>query len=125
MNKQTVTRNTEPVSHAAQRIISILFGVIEVLLAFRLIFKGLGANPGNVFVKFIYSVTKYIVKLFEGIFSPLKTTGVETKAVLEPATLIAMIVIGLIAWLVFNLMTPRKSNSVERTEYSGQDNPKK
>ena len=125
MNKQTVTRNTEPVSHAAQRIVSILFAVIEVLLAFRLIFKGLGANPGNAFVKFIYSVTKSIVKLFEGIFSPLKTTGAETKAIFEPATLIAMIIVALIAWLVFSLMTPRKSNSVERTEYSGQDNPKK
>ena len=121
MNKQTVTRNTEPSSHAAQRIVSILFAVIEVLLAFRLIFKGLGANPGNSFVKFIYSVTKYIVKIFEGIFSPLKTSGAETKAILEPATLIAMIVVALIGWLVFNLMTPRKSNSVERTEYSGQD----
>lgn len=121
MKKQTETRGIEAKGISAQRIVGILFGIVEIFLAFRLVFKGLGANPENVFVKGIYDITQFIVGLFEGIFSQFKTSGAETTAVLEPATLIAMLVIALIAWLVLKLMTPHKSSSVERTEYSEHD----
>jgi heme/copper-type cytochrome/quinol oxidase subunit 4 len=118
MTKQTETRNTEPENHTAKRIVGVVFAVVEVILAFRLVFKGLGANPTNGFVRGIYGVTQPLVGIFEGIFSRGTTSGAETTAVLEPATLIVMVVIALIAWGVLKLMTPHTGAHVERTEYT-------
>lgn len=121
MTRQTEMRNTEPENHSAKRIVGVIFAIIEVILAFRLIFKGLGANPANVFVRGIYGITQFLVGIFEGIFSRVTTSGAETTAVFEPATLIAMVVIALIAWGVLKLMTPHTGTRVERTEYREHD----
>ena len=118
ISKQTETLNTKQESHTAQRIVGIFFGVIEVTLAFRLIFKLLGANPENGFVQGMYAFTHFFTGFFEGIFSRATTRGAETTAVFEPATLIAMVVIAVIAWVVLKLITPRIGNLVERTEYT-------
>lgn len=124
MTRQTVTKNTFGNNQFASRLFAILFGVVESLLAFRLIFKLLGANPENGFVSGIYSITKPVVSIFEGIFSSASTEGLETTSVLEPGTLIAMIIVALIAWIVFKLITPRNSSHVEKTEYSSVDHHK-
>jgi len=94
MIKKTEIRNTEPTSDSSKRIVGILFAVVEVFLAFRLVFKGFGANSDNGFVSAIYSVTQFMVGFFEGIF-PQLSTGEQTGGVLEPATFIAIIVIAL------------------------------
>jgi len=122
MTKQTETRNANPENYTAQRFVVAIFSVIEIILAFRLVFKLMGANPTSGFVQGIYSVTQFIVGIFEGIFSRVTTTGAETKAVFEPATLIAMVVIALIAWVVLKLMPPRVGTRVEKTEYTQHDN---
>ena len=122
MTKQVETRNTKHDNNTAQRVSGIIFAVIEVFLAFRLIFKLLGANPDNGFVRGIYAITQVLVGIFEGIFSKVTTTGVETKAILEPATLIAMVVVALIAWGVSKLITPRSFNRVESTQFTEHDN---
>jgi hypothetical protein len=125
MARQIVTRNTYDNKQTSSRLFAILFGIIESLLAFRLIFRLLGANPENGFVSGIYSVTKPIVSVFQGIFSGMVSDGLETTSVFEPGTLIAMIVVALIAWLIFKLITPRESNRVEKTEYSQTDGQNK
>lgn len=128
VTRQTETLSTQPKSHTAKRVVGVIFGLIEIILAFRLIFKLLGANPENGFIKGIYNITQFFVGLFEGIFSKLTTSGVETKAIFEPATLIAIVVIAVIAWVVLKLMTPSKGTRVERTEFTGRtgpDNPQK
>lgn len=51
MTKETETYKTKQVSNIVQRIIYTNFGVISAVLAFRLIFKLLGANSENVFVR--------------------------------------------------------------------------
>ncbi len=43
------------------------------------------------------------------------TRETETTAILEPATLIAMVVIALIFWVVRKFITPRSSNCFEST----------
>ncbi len=125
MNKQNETRVTKPESNTARRIVGTIFGVIEILLAFRLIFKLLGANPDNGFVQGIYQVTQYIVGIFEGIFSRSATEGAETTAIFEPATLISMVVVALIAWAILKLMAPRTGTHVERTETTAHDHQTK
>ena len=121
MTRQTETRNIKHDSNTAQRVTGIVFTVIEVFLAFRLIFKLLGANPDNGFVRGIYAITQFLVGIFEGIFSKVTAAGLEYKAVLEPATLIAMIVIALIAWGVSKMITPRSFNRVESTRVMEHD----
>jgi ABC-type Co2+ transport system permease subunit len=100
-------QKTKQKSHIAQSIVGAIFGVIEAILAFRLIFKLLGANPENVFVNGIYTVTQPFVGIFEGIFPQISIKG---TAGVEPATLIAMAVIILLSWAVMKIITPRTGN---------------
>lgn len=97
-------------------IIYYIFGILEALLGFRLIFKLLGANPGSAFVSIIYDLTGIFLAPFIGIFRSAVTNGIETKAVLEPTTVIAMIVYALIAYglvkLIVIFKTPK--NPIER-----------
>ena len=44
-----------------------ILGLISAVMAFRLVFKLLGANPENAFVCGIYAFTQPIVGVFEGI----------------------------------------------------------
>jgi hypothetical protein len=79
-------------------IIYFLFGLVEILLVFRLVFKLSGANPVSSFVSSIYSLTEIFIAPFAGIFRQATTPGVETTAVLEPATLVAIVVYAVFAW---------------------------
>ncbi len=116
MEKKFETRNTVSEGNMGKRIVMLIFSFIEVLLAFRFVFKLTGANPGNAFVKGLYDVTQIFVGIFQGIFSTSTTTGAETKAIFEPGTLIAIIVVALIAWFVMKLMSQNTSGQVKRTE---------
>jgi uncharacterized membrane protein HdeD (DUF308 family) len=87
-----------------QKIVYYILGVLEVLLAFRLIFKLLGANPLSPFVSFIYSLTQIFVYPFTGIFPTAVTKGLEAQAILESTTIIAMIVYAVIAWGIVKLI---------------------
>ena len=62
--KETLSNKTE--SHAAKNIVATIFGLAEIILAFRLIFKLLGANPDNGFVKAIYNISQFFCRTFRG-----------------------------------------------------------
>ncbi|MGB4659653.1 MAG: hypothetical protein WBI07_10755 [Mobilitalea sp.] len=89
----------------ANKIIYYILGILEVLFAFRLVFKVLGANAESGFVSIIYSITGLFLTPFTAIFRSATTQGIETKAVLEPSTIIAMIVYALIAWGLAKLIS--------------------
>jgi len=86
-----------------RKIVFYILGIFEIFFAFRLIFKLLGANPGSSFVALIYTISGAFLAPFSGIFRVAVTNGIETESVLEPATIIAMIVYGLIAYGVVRL----------------------
>ncbi len=97
-----------------RRIIYYSFGVLEVLFAFRLVFKVLGANSQGAFVSIIYSITQIFLAPFTGIFRMATTDGIETKSVLEPTLIIAMVVYTLLAWGIVKLieiMSNRKDSN--------------
>ncbi|HBW34444.1 MAG TPA: YggT family protein [Desulfosporosinus sp.] len=96
--------NTDPKNLQAKRVVYYILGVLEVLLAFRLIFKLLGANPQSPFVSFIYSVSQAFLIPFNGIFRSAVTKGIEAQSVLEPTTIIAMIVYAIMAWGIVKLI---------------------
>lgn len=118
MNNNQETRHTTTEGNMGKRIILVIFSLVEVLLAFRFFFKLIGANASNVFVNGIYSFTQFFVGIFEGIFSTATTPGAETEAIFEPATLIAIIVVALIAWAIMKLMPTSSTSQVQKSQVS-------
>lgn len=93
------------------QIIWYILGVIEVILAFRVLLKLLGANAGNGFTSFIYAISNPLALPFAGIL------GISNVAqlVLEWSTLIAMAVYGVIAYglvALFQLIKPTDQEEV-------------
>ncbi|MDH7566294.1 MAG: YggT family protein [Clostridiales bacterium] len=88
----------------SRNAIYYVLGVMEVMLAFRFIFKLLGANPNSGFVAFLYSITGIFAAPFSGIFNSFATNGLAVRSVFEPAVIIAMIVYAIIAWGLVNLI---------------------
>lgn len=79
------------------RVVYWLLGILEALLAFRLVLKLLGASTSSSFVTFIYNASKIFVAPFAGIFKPIEA-GFETS------TLIAMLVYALVGWGLAKLL---------------------
>lgn len=105
--KQAVTTETKQIATSSQTfeyLIYFFFGLLEILLAFRLILKLMGANSLSAFVGLIYGITGIFVLPFEGIFRRGLAQGVETTSVFEPSTLIAIIVYAILAWGVVKLL---------------------
>ncbi len=85
-------------------LIYFFFGALEILLAFRLVLKLMGASISSAFVGFIYGVSGLFILPFEGIFHRGLSQGIETTSVLEPATLVALIVYAFLAWGIVKLI---------------------
>jgi len=113
VTKQTSTQNTKVESNTAKTVVGIVFGAIEVLLAFRLVFKLFGASTGNAFVHGIYTFTHFFTAVFEGIFARANTTVGNAVA-----TLVAMAVVALIAYVVLKLIKPKSGITVEHAEHT-------
>ena len=85
-------------------LVYLFFGVLEIFLVFRLVLKLTGANPTSGFVSLIYSLTGPFTSPFAGIFHSALSQGVETTAVLEPATLVGIVVFAFLAWGITQLV---------------------
>ena len=88
-------------------IVNVVFGIILTLLALRLAFRLLGANPLNSFASFVYEFTQPLVAPFYGLFSI--QTPLET-ARLELATIIALVVYALIGGVVATALGGRRAH---------------
>ena len=115
--RRVQTENKETGIVVLNRVTNVIFSLVEIILGFRLVFKMLGANPANGFVKAVYAVTKPVVSLFSGIFDNISLGGEAPEKVLELDTIIAIIVIAIIAWMIQSLIYPRIRNRTEQTEY--------
>ena len=102
MTTQVQTAATN--SQTSEYLIYYIFGALEILLSFRLVLKMMGASITSTFVAFIYGLTGLFILPFEGIFRRGVTQGLETASVLEPATIIAMIVYIIMAWGIVKLI---------------------
>lgn len=91
-------------SQTIEYLIYFFFGFLEILLAFRLAFKIVGANAASAFVAFIYGITGLFILPFEGIFRRAISQGVEATSVLEPATIVALVVYAFVAWGIVKLV---------------------
>ena len=107
--KTNGNRNVNITRHASssqtiEYLIYFLFGVLEILLVFRLVLKFMGAGITSGFVNFIYNITNLFTLPFEGIFRRGVNEGLETTSILEPATIVAIIVYAVVAWGIVMLV---------------------
>ena len=105
--KEAVTTETKRIASSSQSIeylIYFFFGALEILLAFRFVLKLLGASMASGFVRLIYGLSGIFILPFEGIFRRGVTQGIETTSVLEPSTLVAIIVYAILAWGIVKLI---------------------
>jgi YggT family protein len=84
------------------QVIWLLVCVIEGLIGLRVILKLIGANPDNDFARFSYNVAA----LFMGPFFGLTGSPSSGGMVLEVPSLIAMVLYGLLGWLIVRAILP-------------------
>jgi len=93
----------------------LVFSVIEVLIAFRLVLQMIGANPGSGFVNFIYSLTQFLVAPFLAIVPNITYTG----GVIEVASIFALVVYPILGWIIVRafriIFADSRSNRSETT----------
>lgn len=92
-------------SHAnnvMERVVYLIFGLIESLLAIRFVISMFGANTTNGFANFIYSTTQPLVAPFFNLFN--YNNYQYGVARIEIFTIVAMIVYSLLAWLIIRLV---------------------
>jgi hypothetical protein len=98
--ERVVERTVSPAAKL-ERLVYYLFGLLQALLAIRVILSLLGANRGNGFADFIYTITHPFVAPFFGLFGYQFQYGVSR---LEIETLVAMLVYALIGWGIGRLI---------------------
>jgi hypothetical protein len=107
----------QAMSLKVRQAIYLLFGLIEALLAIRFVLKAAGANAEAGFAQLMYGITGPLVAPFMGLFSAPRA---DSGATLEIQTLIALVIYGLLAWLLVKgawlLFGEGRSASVSRTD---------
>jgi uncharacterized protein YggT (Ycf19 family) len=83
----------------AARVVSFLFGVLQVLLILRIILLLLVANAGNDIVRFVFNVTQPFVEPFLGMFSLNRVTA-DQGSTLDIAAIVALIGWTLVEMLI-------------------------
>lgn len=94
------------------QIIWYILGFVEVLLAFRIVLKALGANQGSGFTSFIYSITGPLALPFRGILGE----SIDGNSLIEWSSVFAAVVYLVIAsGLVYflDLVNPVSREEIE------------
>ena len=78
------------------QIVYFLFGALNVLIGIRFVLLALAANQASSFVQLVYGITQPFVGPFLGIFGEPSLGG----AVIEWASLIAIIIYSLLAYAI-------------------------
>lgn len=80
--------------------INLVFGIIEALIGLRIILRLFGANPGAIFVSWIYSLTTPLLLPFFGMFNEPVVGGSQ----LELSAIFGLVVYALIAYFLQRLV---------------------
>ena len=118
------TRTTEHETGSGQRaatfkatqLVWLLLGILEALIALRVLFKLIGTNPENTFAAFLYGITGLFVAPFQSLIGAPAAGGM----VLEISSIIAMVVYLLVGWAIERIIyvgfyRPRGPRSVSQT----------
>lgn len=108
------TYQTKKAIFRSYQVIWYILGVIEVILAFRVVLKFLGANAFSGFTNFIYAISSPFAMPFSGILG----TSASSNLIFEWSTLIAMAVYAVVAYgivALFQLVKPTNQEEVEQS----------
>ena len=97
--EHTPSTRREIVSRISQ-FVWLIVAVIVVLLAFRFALMLLAANPSNAFASIIYGITNVLVAPFTTL---LQTPVFQGGSVVDVASIVAMVVYILVAWVFLQL----------------------
>jgi hypothetical protein len=87
-------------SFKATQLVWLFFGILEGLIALRILLKLIAANPNSPFASMLYGFTDLFLFPFAGLTATPSAGGM----VLELSSFIALIVFALIAWAVERLI---------------------
>jgi uncharacterized protein YggT (Ycf19 family) len=87
-----------------QRVVVLLFGILQALLILRILLLLLVANHDNAIVEAILTITQPFVEPFRGMFSFDKVTSTSTGSVFDMAALVALIGWTLIETLILAVL---------------------
>jgi hypothetical protein len=98
------------------QVIWYILAVIEVILAFRMTFKAIGADPTSGFVALIYALSAPLAFPFSGIIRSSFST--DSNSDIEWSTIVAAVVFALIAWglvSLIHMLRPVTPEEVDQT----------
>ncbi|MDP2632410.1 MAG: YggT family protein [Candidatus Curtissbacteria bacterium] len=96
------------------QVIWYILGVVEVLLASRILLKLIGANLNSGFTSFIYSVSAPLASPFRGVLGVTRSS----ESVIEWSTIIAMAVYAVVAVglvKLFQIVKPTTEQEVNQS----------
>ncbi|HYM85091.1 MAG TPA: hypothetical protein VEY67_13180 [Candidatus Dormibacteraeota bacterium] len=96
-SRRTVTRTGPGGSEFARRIVVLLFGLIQIVIALRIVLLLLDARTGNALVSTILDISRIFVAPFEGI---LKTDALHAAG----STLDVAAVVAIVGWTILELI---------------------
>lgn len=97
---QNVNAQRKLVIARVTQLVWLLFSVLEVLIALRILLKLLAANAASGFAGFIYGLSEPFLIPFTGLFPTPQVEG----AVVELSSLVALLVYGLLAFIIVRLI---------------------
>ncbi|HEX7017305.1 MAG TPA: YggT family protein [Patescibacteria group bacterium] len=96
-------------------LINVVFSLIELLIAVRIILRLFGANPAAGFVQWIYATTEPLLRPFIGMFpSPV----LEGGFVIEFSAVFALIVYAFVGYLLSEIVAELSYQSRRRVVYT-------
>ncbi|MCL5019113.1 MAG: YggT family protein [Patescibacteria group bacterium] len=99
-----------------------IFGLIELIIGLRIIFKMFGANPSTPFVSWLYEVSRTLLYPFQSIFpSPVLRGGF----VLDMSAVVALLIYALIAYFISELIRFTSYNSSRYSTSKDEESRKK
>ena len=102
VSRNQVARQSEVASPGSkiEQVVYLLLGILEAILALRVVLSLLGANVSNAFAHLIYSASGPFASPFYGLFGYKFQSGISR---LDIETLVAMAVYGLVGWGIVQL----------------------
>jgi hypothetical protein len=94
-------------------IVSIVFGIIELTIGLRFLFLLLGVSSDSTLVNWIYNVSHPLIAPFGKLFGHTLSAipGTLSGSYFEPASLVALVIYGVIGGIVLRLLTRPSSRA--------------
>ncbi len=94
----------------SEKLVYIIFSIIETLLVLRIMFKLFGANPANGIAAFIYGFSYPLYAPFEGLFKNL-TYG---RFIVSLNSLAALVLYTIAGFIIIEILVYFSSREEER-----------